>query len=56
MTNILKKICENKKIELIESKKRCSFSSLQKILHDKTNRGFNNLLIKYIVPPKKLKL
>ena len=44
MTDILYKICENKKNELIESKKRCSFSSLQKILQDKKNRGFKNLL------------
>ena len=44
MTDILNKICEKKRIELAESKKRCSFSSLQKILQDKTNRGFKNLL------------
>ena len=46
MTDILNKICEKKRIELIESKKRCSFASLEKILQDKKNRGFKNLLVK----------
>ena len=45
MTDILNKICEKKRIELIETKKRCSFSSLEKIIQDKNNRGFKKLLI-----------
>jgi len=45
MKNILSKICKNKKIELEITKQRCSFSSLDKILQDKNNRNFKNLLV-----------
>ena len=45
MTDILTEICEKKRIELKETKLRCSLSSLKKILKDKTNRGFKDLLI-----------
>ena len=46
MSHILDKICENKKIEVEQNKKKCSFSSLEKIIKDKKNRGFAELLIK----------
>ena len=36
---------KKKRIELIETKKRCSFASLEKIILDKNNRGFKKLLI-----------
>ena len=45
MKDILSKICENKKIELEITKQRCSFSSLEKILQNKNNRNFKELLI-----------
>jgi len=45
MKNILNKICENKKIELEKTKQRCSFSSLEKILQNKNNRNFKELII-----------
>ena len=45
MRDILNTICENKRIELKKTKKKCSFSSLEKIIKDKKNRGFKNLLI-----------
>ena len=45
MTDILNKICEKKRIELIETKKRCSFASLEKIIQDNKNRGFKNLVL-----------
>ncbi len=45
MTDILTKICEKKKIELEVSKQRCSFTSLEKIIQEKQNRGFKKLLI-----------
>ena len=45
MNNILSKICEKKKIQLEESKKRCSIGSLEKIIQEKKNRGFKKLLI-----------
>ena len=44
MTNILSEICEKKRIEIEEAKKRCSFASLEKIFKDKTNRNFKKLL------------
>ena len=45
MTNILTKICERKKIEIEQTKQKCSFSSLEKLIQDKKNRNFNKLLI-----------
>ena len=45
MKNILVQICEKKKIELELSKKRCSFSSLEKLIQEKKNRSFKQLLI-----------
>ena len=45
MKDILQKICENKKIELEITKQRCSFSSLEKIIKDKNNRNFKELII-----------
>ena len=45
MNNFLAQICEKKKIELELSKKRCSFSSLEKLIQEKKNRGFKKLLI-----------
>jgi len=45
MNNILAQICEKKKIELELSKKRCSFSSLEKLIQEKKNRNFKKLLI-----------
>ena len=45
MKDILIKICENKKIELEITKQRCSFSSLEKILQNKNNRNFKELII-----------
>ena len=45
MTDILTKICEKKRIELEKSKKRCSISSLEKIVQEKNNRGFKKLLL-----------
>ena len=45
MKDLLKKICENKRSEIEKSKERCSFNSLEKILKDKTNRNFKELLI-----------
>ena len=45
MKNILVQICEKKKIELELSKKRCSFSSLEKLIQEKKNRNFKKLLI-----------
>ena len=44
MNNILTEICENKKKEIELAKKMCSFASLEKIFHDKTNRNFKKLL------------
>ncbi len=45
MKNILEKICESKKIELIKTKQRCSTNSLKKLIKNTKNRGFKNLLI-----------
>ena len=46
MSNILRKICEGKKIEIQELKKRCSLKSLQKLISNKiTKREFKNKLI-----------
>ena len=45
MKDILSKICENKRIELEKTKQRCSFASLEKILQNKNNRNFKELII-----------
>ena len=45
MINILDQICEKKRIELELSKKRCSFSSLEKLIQENKNRNFKQLLI-----------
>ncbi len=45
MKNILVEICNKKREEIIKSKDRCSFTSLEKILNDKKNRSFEELLI-----------
>ena len=45
MKNILIEICNKKKEEIRKSKERCSFSSFEKILKDKRNRNFKELLI-----------
>ena len=44
MINILKKICEKKKRELEITKTKYSLSSLKKLLPEKTNRNFKQLL------------
>jgi len=45
MSNILKKICDNKIKEIEQSKSKCSFSTLEKLIKNKENRKFKNLLI-----------
>ena len=46
MVNILKKICEDKSIELEEAKKRCSFKTLEKLISSKLEkREFKEKLI-----------
>ncbi len=45
MKNLLKIICENKEKEIIESKKRCSMKSLEKLIQKKNKRGFKNLAV-----------
>ena len=45
MKNILLEICNKKREEIIKLKERCSFASLEKILNDKKNRNFKELLI-----------
>ena len=47
MNNILKKICEDKKLELEILKKKCSLNSLKKLISDQINkRDFKNAIIK----------
>jgi len=47
MENLLKKICDYKKKEIIENKKKCSYKTLEKLLPSKeTKRDFKNSLIK----------
>ena len=41
---ILKKICSKKKEDLIYAKSKCSLKSLKKLLPEKNNRNFKNLL------------
>ena len=38
MVNILKKICDNKSIELLETKQRCSFKTLEKLISPKLDK------------------
>jgi len=46
MNNLLEKICHDKKKEILETKKKCSFKTLEKLLPDKeTKRNFKNNLI-----------
>ncbi len=46
MNNILEKICNNKIKELEETKLRCSYKSLEKLISPKLDkREFKNLLI-----------
>jgi len=46
MTNILEKICKNKKIEIEQLKKKCSLNSLKKLISNKIiKRSFKNKLI-----------
>ena len=47
MHNILKKICEDKKLEIEILKKKCSLNSLKKLISDEINkRDFKNVIIK----------
>ena len=49
MNNILKKICEDKKLELEILKKKCSLNSLKKLISDQINkRDFKNVIIKSV--------
>ena len=45
MTNILNLICNQKNIELVEEKRRCSYQSLEKLLDKKKKRNFKELLM-----------
>ncbi len=45
MNSILKKICDHKRVEIEITKKKCSYASLEKILNNKVNRNFKELLI-----------
>jgi len=45
MNNILEQICDKKKIELSEDKKKCSYQSLEKLLDKKKKRNFRELLV-----------
>ena len=48
MDNLLKKICDDKKKEIIENKKKCSYKTLEKLLpSNETKRNFKN-------PPKRV--
>lgn len=47
MHNILKKICEDKRLEIEILKKKCSLNSLKKLISDEINkRDFKNVIIK----------
>jgi len=46
MNNILNKICEQKKIDLIEEKRKCSYQTLEKLLKINIKRDFKKILIK----------
>ena len=57
MNNILKKICEDKKLELEILKKKCSLNSLKKLISDQINkRDFKNVIIKSVEEKKILLL
>ena len=46
MNNLLKKICDDKKKEIIENKNKCSYKTLEKLLPiNETKRDFKNSLI-----------
>ena len=45
MTNILKKICDDKKKELEITKSKCSLNSLIKLLPERKSKKFKNLII-----------
>ena len=44
MNDLLKKICQKKRDDLEKTKDKCSLLSLKKLLPNKKNRGFKNLL------------
>ena len=44
MNDLLKKICQKKRDELEITKNKCSLTSLKKLLPEKNNKGFKNLL------------
>jgi indole-3-glycerol phosphate synthase len=47
MNNILKKICEDKRLEIEILKKKCSLNSLKKLISEQINkRNFKNVVIK----------
>jgi indole-3-glycerol phosphate synthase len=53
MNNILKKICEDKKLEIEILKKKCSLNSLKKLISDQINkRDFKNVIVKSSVERK----
>ncbi len=55
MHNILKKICEDKRLEIEILKKKCSLNSLKKLISDEINkRDFKNVIIKSSLEKKKL--
>ncbi len=46
MVNFLKKICENKKIEIEQTKKKCSLNSLKKLISEKIDkRSFREAIV-----------
>ena len=46
MVNILEKICADKKIEIEQTKKRCSLNTLKKLISNKINkRNFKETII-----------
>ena len=45
MNDILKNICDQKKIAIEINKNKCSYSSLEKLIKNKINRNFRNLVI-----------
>ena len=45
MNKILEKICNKKKIKLENIKNKCSLTTLKKLLPERKNRGFKNLLL-----------
>ena len=49
MNNLLEKICFNKKLEILENKKKCSYKNLEKLLKisKKNKRNLKDKLIKF---------